>query len=136
ERLHDLGFDVEEMEVVTTADGAAVHYVPKVVEHGFHAEQLAKLTGLQAGENQARRMLQDIQGYAAHLQLQSDRPIPFNVAAVRWLDRVFEPVMAAIPQELLDRLEAAEIFHQLLEHRWYMAEQTGRDLPLIDVLED
>jgi hypothetical protein len=136
ERLHDLGFDVEEMEVVTTADGAAVHYVPKVVEHGFHAEQLTKLIGLQAGENQARRMLQDIQSYAAYLQLQSDKPVPFNVAAVRWLDRVFEPVMAAIPQDLLDRLEAAEIFHQLLEHRWYMAEQTGRDLPLIEVLDD
>lgn len=136
ERLHDLGFDVEEMEVVTTSDGATVHYVPTVVEHGYHAEQLAKLTGLQAGENQARRMLQDIQSYGAHLQLQSDKPVPFNVAAVRWLDRVFEPVMAAIPQELLDRLEAAEIFHQLLEHRWYMAEQTGEDLPLIDVLAD
>jgi hypothetical protein len=136
ERLHDLGFDVEEMEVVTTPDGAAVNYVPKVVEHGFHSEQLAKLTGLQAGENQARRMLQDIQSYGAYLQLESDKPIPFNVAAVRWLDRVFEPVMAAIPQELLDRLEAAEIFHQLLEHRWYMAEQTGQDLPLIDVLAD
>lgn len=136
ERLHDLGFDVEEMEVVTTADGATVHYVPTVVEHGYHAEQLAKLTGLQAGENQARRMLQDIQSYGAYLQLQSGRPVPFNVAAVRWLDRVFEPVMAAIPQELLDRLEAAEIFHQLLEHRWYMAEQTGEDLPLIAVLDD
>lgn len=136
ERLHDLGFDVEEMEVVTTTDGATVHYVPTVVEHGYHAEQLAKLTGLQAGENQARRMLQDIQSYAAYLQLESGKPVPFNVAAVRWLDRVFEPVMAAIPQELLDRLEAAEIFHQLLEHRWYMAEQTGQDLPLIDVLAD
>lgn len=136
ERLHDLGFDVEEMEVVTTTDGATVHYVPKVVEHGYHAEQLAKLTGLQAGENQARRMLQDIQSYAAYLQLESGRPVPFNVAAVRWLDRVFEPVMAAIPQDLLDRLEAAEIFHQLLEHRWYMAEQTGEDLPLLDVLAD
>lgn len=136
ERLHDLGFDVEEMEVVTTPDGATVQYVPKVVEHGYHAEQLAKLTGLQAGENQARRMLQDIQSYAAYLQLQSDRPVPFNVAAVRWLDRVFEPVMAAIPRDLIDRLEAAEIFHQLLEHRWYMAEQTGEDLPLLEVLAD
>lgn len=136
ERLHDLGFDVEEMELVTTPDGAAVQYVPKVVEHGYHADQLSKLTGLQAGENQARRMLQDIQSYAAHLQLRSDKPVPFNVAAVRWLDRVFEPVMTAIPQELLDRLEAAEIFHQLLEHRWYMAEQTGQDLPLIEVLAD
>ncbi len=136
DRLHELGFDVEEMEVVTNADDTSVNFVPKVVEHGYHAERLASLTGLEAGENQARRMLQDIKSYGAWLQSESDRPIPLNVAAVRWLDRVFEPVIAAIPPELLDRLEAAEIFHQLLEHRWYQAEQTGVDRPLIDILDD
>ncbi len=136
DRLHDLGFDVEEMEVVTNEDDVSVNFIPRVVEHGYHAEQLADLTGLDAGENQARRMLQDIRSYGAWLQSESDRPIPMNVAAVRWLDRVFEPVIAAIPAELLNRLEAAEIFHQLLEHRWYMTEQTGRDVPLLDVLAD
>lgn len=136
ERLHHLGFDVDEIELVTTADGSTVHYVPKVVEHGHHADQLARLTGLRAGENQARRMLQDIRSYAAELQLRSERTIPFNVAAVRWLDRVFEPVMAAIPSDLLDRLEPAEIFHQLLEHRWYRAEASGQPLELLDVVDD
>lgn len=136
ERLHDLGFDIEEMEVVTSGDNASVQYVPRVVEHGYHTEQLAKLTGLKAGENQARRMLQDIHGYHAYLQQQTERSIPFNVAAVRWLDQVFEPVMAAIPQEMFDRLEPAEIFHQLLEHRWYLSEQAGHDLDMIDVLDD
>jgi tRNA A-37 threonylcarbamoyl transferase component Bud32 len=136
DRLHDLGFAVEELEVVTNADDVTVNFIPKVVEHGYHAEQLAGLTGLQAGDNQARRMLQDIKSYRAWLQSQSDRPVPLNVAAVRWLDRVFEPVMAAIPPELLNRLEAAEIFHQLLEHRWYMTEKTGENVQLLDVLED
>lgn len=136
DRLHELGFDIEEMELVTTADGRTVHYVPRVVEHGYHADQLAKLTGLHAGENQARRMLQDIHSYHAYLLADADRPIPFNVAAVRWLDQVFEPVMAAIPQDLLDRLEAAEIFHHLLEHRWYRSEQEGRDMRLIDILDE
>ncbi len=136
DRLHDLGFDVDEMELVTTEDGTAVRFVPKVVEHGFHAEQLASLTGLVAGENQARRMLDDIRSYGAWLSSESERPIPFNVAAVRWLDRVFEPVMAAVPTELLDRLEPAEVFHQLLEHRWYLSERMGRDVKLIEVLDD
>ena len=61
----------------------------------------------------------------------SARPIPENVAAVRWLDLRFEPIMEAIPAELFNRLEAAEIFHQLLEHRWYMAER-GRPRRLAD----
>jgi len=135
ERLHELGFDVDEMEVTTNDDDITVSFIPKVVEHGYSAEQLASLTGLAAGENQARRMLQDIKSYGAFLQRTSDRPIPLNVAAVRWLDRVFEPVMAAIPEEMFERLQPAEIFHQLLEHRWYESERTGDEVPLLDVLD-
>jgi hypothetical protein len=134
ERLHELGFEVEEMEVLTTGDGSSLRYVPKVVEHGYHAERLASLTGLIAGENQARRMLHDIKVFGAELQRASARPIPENVAAVRWLDLRFEPIMQAIPPELFNRLEAAEIFHQLLEHRWYMAEQVGHDVTLEEAL--
>src|SRR5215207_480006 len=136
DRLHELGFDVEEMELVTTKDGSNMRYVPKVVEHGYHAERLASLTGLIAGENQARRMLQDIKAFGAELQRNSSRPIPENVAAVRWLDLRFEPIIEAIPSELLNRLEAAEIFHQLLEHRWYMAEQAREEVSLEDALAD
>src|SRR5215213_4773590 len=134
DRLHELGFDVEEMELVITKDGSSMRYVPKVVEHGYHAERLASLTGLIAGENQARRMLQDIKAFGAELQRSSARPIPENVAAVRWLDLRFEPIMQSIPAELFNRLEAAEIFHQLLEHRWYMAEQAGHDVTLEEAL--
>ena len=136
ERLHELGFEVEEMEVITTGDGSTLRYVPKVVEHGYHAERLANLTGLVAGENQARRMLQDIKVFGAELQRSSARPVPENVAAVRWLDMRFEPIMEAIPTELFNRLEPAEIFHQLLEHRWYMAEQVGHDVSIEDALAD
>ncbi len=136
DRLHELGFAVDEIEIVTRPDGRSVSFVPKVVEHGYHREQLARLTGLEAGDNQARRMLQDIKQYQAMLRTESDRPVPLNVAAVRWLDRVFEPVMAAIPPDMFNRLEPAEIFHQLLEHRWYLSERTGLDLPLLNVLDD
>jgi len=136
ERLHELGFDVDELEVTTNDDGVSVSFIPRVVEHGYSAERLAHLTGLVAGENQARRLLQDIMSYGAWLQRRSERPVPLNVAAVRWLDRVFEPVMTAIPDEMFERLEAAEIFHQLLEHRWYVSEQRGTDVALLDVLDD
>src|SRR5262249_54445048 len=61
---------------------------------------------------------------------------PENVAAVRWLDLRFEPIMRAIPDELFNRLEPAEIFHQLLEHRWYMAERTDHEVTLDQALAD
>jgi len=136
ERLHTLGFAVDELEFVTRPDGRSMNVVPKVVEHGYHRNQLAQLTGLKAGDNQARRMLQDIKSYHAYLREKSpDQNIPLNVAAVRWLDQVFEPVMAAIPPEMFERLQPAEIFHQLLEHRWYLSEESGSPQALIDVLD-
>jgi hypothetical protein len=136
ERLHELGFDVGEMEIVTTEGGASMRYVPRVVEHGFHADRLASLTGLATGENQARRMINDIHKFGAEIQRRTGRSLPENVVAVRWLDLRFEPIMAAIPEELRSRLEDAEVFHQLLEHRWYMAEQAGHAIPLRVALDD
>lgn len=135
DRLHELGFDVEELEVITTSDGRHLRVVPRVVEHGFHAERLARLTGLHAGENQARRMLADIRAFAADMRGRDGAAIPENVAAVRWLDQRFEPVMSAIPSDLLGRLEDAEIFHQLLEHRWYLAEEFGHEIDLSEALQ-
>jgi len=42
-RLHELGYDVEEMEIVGTS-GGGLRYIPRVVEHGFHADRLRDLT--------------------------------------------------------------------------------------------
>ena len=50
------------------------------------------------------------------------------VAANRWLEEVYDPVIAAIPEDLRGRLPPAEIFHEVLEHRWYMSEAAGRDV--------
>jgi len=134
DRLHRLGFDAEEIDVVSVDGDHSIRIVPRVVEHGFHADRLKGLTGLVTGENQARRMLDDIREYTAELQSASAAAVPENVAAVRWLDRRFEPIIAAIPGHLLVRLEAAEIFHQLLEHRWYLAERLGHDVTLEEAL--
>lgn len=50
------------------------------------------------------------------------------VAANRWLAEVYDPVVAAIPRDLRGRLAPAEVFHEVLEHRWYMSERAGRDV--------
>jgi len=39
-----------------------------------------------------------------------------------------QPALAAIPVELRGKLEPAEIFHQILEHRWSLSEAAGRDI--------
>jgi hypothetical protein len=89
-RLHDLGFDAAELELVTTVDGTRLRLVPRVVEHGFHTQKLRSLTGIEAGENQARRLLNDISRYRAVLEQRGGRKVVEAVAAARWLDERFE----------------------------------------------
>ena len=92
------------------------------------SEKLFLRTGIDAGENQARRLLNDIAGFRAYLEQKEGHPVSEIVAANRWLEEVYDPVIAAIPGDLRGRLPPAEIFHEVLEHRWYMSEAAGRDV--------
>jgi tRNA A-37 threonylcarbamoyl transferase component Bud32 len=130
QRLHDLGFDAAELELVSTPEGDRLRLVPRVVEHGYHAARLRALTGLATGENQARRLLHDIQRYGAVLEQRRGRRSPDTVVAAKWLDDRFEPTMAAVASSFADTLEPAEIYHQVLEHRWFLSEAAGGDVGL------
>ena len=135
ERLHELGFDVAEMDVVADEEGERLRMTPRVVESGYHEERLSALTGLVAEENQARRLLNDIRAFGTELTERHGKTLPENIVAVRWLDRRFEPTIAAIPPELIGKLQAAEIYHQVLEHRWFASEREDRDVPLEEAVE-
>ena len=127
-RLNELGFDVEEIQVDASPEGYRLHLEPHVVEPGHHRHRLLRLTGLDAQENQARRMLNDVARFREALERKEGRPITESVAAARWRDEVFEPAVAAVPEELWARLPAAEVFHQILEHRWFLSEAAGKDI--------
>jgi hypothetical protein len=127
-RLHDLGFDVEELAVEATEGGGVLRIRPVVVEEGHHARELRHRTGLEVQENQARRLLDDIAAYRAWLEADSGRPIADAVASARWMAEVYEPLLAQVPAELWTRREPAELFHELLEHRWFLAEEAGREV--------
>jgi hypothetical protein len=127
-RLNELGFDVSEVRLRTTEHGIELTLSTQVVEPGHHRRTLAALTGLDVQENQARRLLNDLSGFRAYLERKTGRKIPLAVAATRWLDEVYEPTIAAIPPELNGKLEPAEFFHQVLDHRWFLSEAKGRDV--------
>ena len=127
-RLNDLGFDVGEVELVTSAEGARLRVETRVAEPGQHRRELVRLTGLEVGENQARRLLNDLYNYRAYLEQRGGGPITDVEAGHRWLTEVYQPVVAAIPDELAGRVEPAEVFHQVLEHRWFLSERAGFDV--------
>jgi tRNA A-37 threonylcarbamoyl transferase component Bud32 len=129
-RLNEMGFDVEEMELIVSETGYRMRLQTQVVEPGHHRRRLHTLTGLDVQENQASRLLNDIAGFRAYLESTHDDPLPESVAAYRWVNEVFEPTIAAIPEELQGKLQPAELFHEVLEHRWFLSEKAGRDVGL------
>jgi hypothetical protein len=127
-RLNDLGFDADEVELVSAEDGYRLRIRTRVAEPGHHRLSLRTLTGIDAQENQARRLLNDIASFRGHLEKESGKRVPMMVAASRWLHDVYDKVMGLMPAELASRLAPAEVFHEVLEHRWFLSEQAGRDI--------
>ena len=125
ERLNELGFDIEEMTIKADGTDSTITIKPKVVDAGHHGRRLLRLTGLDVEENQARRLLNDLDEY----RLANPRPgADEEVLAHEWLSRAFEPIITAIPKHMTGKLEPAEIYHQVLEHRWFMAQNQKREI--------
>lgn len=134
-RLNDLGFDVEEMQLESVEGGSRIRMRAKVVEPWHHKRIIQSLTGMKVEENQARRLLNDLNRYRAWWAEASGRDMPEVVAAYRWLNEVFQPIVDRIPNELRGGLDDAELYHEILEHRWYMSEEDHKDVGLDTAVE-
>jgi hypothetical protein len=130
-RLNELGFDIEEMRMESAPGGAEIKIQPKVVDAGHHQRRLIRLTGLDVEENQARRLLNQIDEFSLHADSDADE----EMLAHRWLSEVFEPVVNAVPRELRSKLENAELFHEVLEHQWQKSQELQRDISLLEAVQ-
>ncbi len=128
-RLNALGFDVAELDITTDFAGSTIRIQPKVVDAGHHSRRLLRLTGLDTEENQARRLLNDLDYYRARTDQQNADEA---IVAHQWLTERFEPVVNSVPHEMRGKLEPAELYHEVLEHRWYLSERAGHE---VDALE-
>ncbi|MDR1264699.1 MAG: DUF4032 domain-containing protein [Propionibacteriaceae bacterium] len=128
-RLNALGFDVAELDIQTDADQETIRIQPMVVDAGHHSRRLMRLTGLDTEENQARRLLNDLDTYRWRT---GQAHVDEAVVAHDWLTHSFQPVMNAIPAELRAKREPAQIFHEVLDYRWYQAQRECREVPLLE----
>ena len=126
-RLNNLGYDVGQIQI--NEDNGEMLLETQVVEAGHHRRKLLELTGLDVQENQARRILNDLEAYRTQAVMPETDVDEFTVAR-HWLTDVFEPVIEAVPPELGERLEPAEIFHEVLEHRWFLSEAAGHEVSM------
>ncbi|MFA9432251.1 DUF4032 domain-containing protein [Egicoccus sp. AB-alg2] len=134
-RINELGYDVEELELVQdSVDPGLTRMVLKtsVLEPGRYRRILRDLTGLDVQENQARRLLNDIHNFGAWLQAEEGRQLPEGVIARRWIEKSFDPIVAMVPEDLRGKREPAELFHEVIDHWHHLSELKGADAGLWD----
>lgn len=134
--LNKLGFSVDEVKLQPTEDGDRLRMRVFVTDRHFHRNQLHSLTGLDTEEMQARQMMNEIQQLRATLSRQNNRSIPISVAAHFWLNQMYRPVVEALEPLIATGTDPAELYCQVLEHKWYLSEQAQRDVGHQAALED
>ena len=131
-KLNELGFDVDELEMKTAEDGKRVLVRPRVVDAGYANRKLLRLTGLDVQENQARRLLNDLDAYRASTWREGE---DLEIVATDWMREVFEPTVRMIPREYRSQIEPAQFFHEVLDHRWFLAEKAGHDVSMTEAVK-
>jgi hypothetical protein len=126
-QLHDLGFAVEEVSIAIDGDNKVLKFQPKLVAAGYHTNRLRELMGLETEELQAKRILASFDRYRAR---ESNLSTNVNEVAFKWLTEIFNPIVNSVPAEHVGRVEPAQLFHEVLEHRWYLSEAAGHDVGL------
>ena len=130
-KLNDLGFDVGQIHINESGGDPHVMVQTHVVEAGHHRRRLFELTGLDVQENQARRILNDLDSYRSRAVMPDTEVDEYTVAR-HWMTDVFDPVIESVPRSFANKLEDAEVFHEVLEHRWFLSESAGREVSLDD----
>jgi len=131
--LQDLGFAVEEVDLQVQGDAGTLKFTPKLVAPNYHSHRLKELMGLDVEELQAKRILASFDRFRSR---EIGKTPDKYEAAQRWLNEVFFKVVNSVPESMRGRIEDAQFFHEVLEHRWYLGEKAGHDLGLERATED
>lgn len=126
--LNTLGFSVDEVELNAVDGGERLRLRAFVADRSFHRDLLHSLTGLEVEESQARQMVNEIQEVKATIAKAENRSIPLSVAANRWLNEIYLPIIARLEALADDYTHPAELYCQLLEHKWYLSERARGDV--------
>ena len=131
--LQDLGFAVEEVDLQAEGDAETLKFTPKLVAPNYHSHRLKELMGLDVEELQAKRILASFERFRSR---EISKTPEIHQAAQRWLNEVFLKVVNSVPESMKGRIEDAQFFHEVLEHRWYLGEKAGHDVGLERATED
>ena len=128
--LNDLGFAVEEIELVPAENGGWLRLRVAVGSRRFHAEELARRAGIVALEDQARLLLNDLREYGAWLEWYEKRHVPDDEATTRWRAEVVAPTLVRLAEAIGPDRDPVQAYCDLLEHKWFLSERDGEDVGL------
>ena len=126
--LNSLGFSIGEVKLEGSESGEQLRLRVFVTDRNFHRDQLLGLTGIEAEEMQARKMMNEIHEIKAILSQANDRSTPLSVAAYYWLENRYQPVTAELQSLIEQTNDVPELYCQVLEHKWYLSEKAQRDV--------
>ena len=106
-----------------------------VTTRRYHASELERRTRIRALEGQARILLHDLAEYQAWLEFNERRSVPAEEAADRWLREVYRPTQARIAGIVGRERDLVQAYCDVLEHKWLLSEQAGRDVGLDAAIE-
>lgn len=128
-RLNELGFAVEEVSLQPVGgDPSQLKLRVAVGDRRYHAQRLRNLTGLDVGEGQARILLGDLMAYQAQLCREAGHDVDDHTAARLWVMEVVTPTEHVAHAALNNRGTAIQAYCDLLEVRWLLSEEAGRDV--------
>ncbi len=134
--LNALGFSVGEIELVHAGEGNRLRLRTVVTDRDYHRHHFHNLTGIVAGERQAELMLNDLQEFRVQLSARTGRSVPIAAAAYHWETERWQPVLARLGALVDKGAEPAELYCQVLEHKWFLSEQARRDVGLEVAVKD
>jgi len=129
-RLNDLGFAVDEIELEPGDRAGKLRLRVAVTTRRFHTRELERSTGIRALEGQARILMNDLREYRAWLEWFEKRPIGRAQGAERWLHDVYQPTTERLHAAIGDGRDLVQAYCDVLEHKWLLSEQAGRDVGL------
>lgn len=136
--LNALGFSIGEIaiEVAPSGERNRIRLRTIVTDRDYHRHQLHSLTGVVAEERQAQQMLNEIREMRAWYSAERRRSVSTSEAAFHWLRERWEPAIARLQPRIEAGGDPAELYCQVLEHKWFLSERSGHDVGLDRTLDD
>mgnify|MGYP001554458587 CR=1 FL=1 len=135
-KLNDLGFSIGEVKLTPSDDGDKLNLKVIVTDRHYHTKKLFALTGLEAEEQQARQLVNEIMQIQANLAKERRIDVPANSAAFSWLDNLFFPIKERLKPYVTENSNTVELYCQVLDHKWYLSEEANCDVGHYAALDD